>query len=160
MVRWIVIVCCLVSFVSSVGCGRRGEPKGKPARPDKKLKIKVEMSVEPTVLTRSMGDRAKIRIFVSNMEDKPKAIEFETSHHYTIYAYDEGGRQYNLTQRGESPELSKMRFDPRETKVFDEPFKGHFWNGRDVIHLPAGRYEIEVRIKAALSNTVFIWIEE
>ena len=33
MVRWIVIVCCLLSFVTSVGCGRRGEPKGKPARP-------------------------------------------------------------------------------------------------------------------------------
>ena len=85
MSRWMVLVWLLVGAMILVGCGRRGskELQGKPVRPDNKLKIKAELlSIDPTTMSRSASGRVVIRILLTNLEDKPKLLEFETSKVY------------------------------------------------------------------------------
>ncbi|MEJ2722448.1 MAG: BsuPI-related putative proteinase inhibitor [bacterium] len=144
------------------GCGRHdgGELRGKPVRPDNKLKVKAELlSVDPTTLSRSSGGRVVIRILLTNLEDKAKQIEFETSKVYSLYAWDEAGHKFELGKPGD-PVATTVELEPGGTKIFEYPWDGHVRADGDVIYLSPGRYELEARVKGALSNTEFVWINE
>lgn len=162
MSRWMILVWLLVGTMILVGCGRRGskELQGKPARPDKKLKIKAELlSVDPTTLSRSASGRVVVRILLTNLDDKPRLLEFETTKVYSLYAYDTEGRKLELGKSGD-PVPTTLELEPNGTKIFEHPWDGHVWADGDVIYLNPGRYELEARIKGALSNTDFVWINE
>ncbi|UCH83054.1 MAG: hypothetical protein JSW50_11350 [Candidatus Latescibacterota bacterium] len=157
-----VLMSLLIGGIVLSGCGRRGgdELRTRPARPDNKLKIKAELlSVDPTTVSRSASGRIVIRILLTNLEDKPKVLEFETSKVYSLYAYDTDGHKLELTKRGD-PILTTLELEPSGTKIFEHAWDGHVWADGDVIYLNPGRYELEARIKEALSNTEFVWINE
>jgi len=162
MFRWMILVSLVIGGMVLAGCGRRGsdELRTRPARPDKKLKIKAELlSVDPTTVSRAASGRIVIRILLSNLEDKPKVIEFETSKIYSLYAYDTDGRKLELTKRGD-PVRTTLDLEPSGTKIFEHAWDGHVWADGDVIYLSPGRYELEARVKEAISNTDFVWINE
>jgi hypothetical protein len=99
-------------------------------------------------------------VMVTNLSDEPNTVEFDTTQQYSLYAFDEQGRRYHLGPRGESPVRSSMQLEALETKVFEEAWDGHVWSDGKAVYLSPGRYEIEAAIKAALSNTEFVWLEE
>ena len=159
MLRWTLLV--LMSLVFAVGCTKgKGEPQAKAARPDNSAGIKTEVSVEPTMLSRSGGGRLRIQVYVSNLKDEAKEWKFETSKPYSIYAIDTDGRQFRVGPVRDSLVPSTLKLAARETRVFEMGWDGHVPMGNNPTYLPPGRYEIEARCLKALSNTVFIWIEE
>jgi hypothetical protein len=150
----------LLICVAAVGCGRQAsEPKGKPARPDNSAKIKAELAVEPTSLSRSASQRVTIRVYISNLSDKPNEVEFESTDVYALYAIDEGGRQFRLEREGE-PFETTLDLNAKETKFYEVAWDGHIWANREIAYLPPGRYELEARCKKAYSNTEFVWVRD
>ena len=160
--RSFFLVCVVVMAFLAAGCSRYSdkEPQGKEPRPDKKLKVSAEMSFDNNEITLSSGERITIKVHIINLSDEPNTLEFETSKQYSVYAIDTSGRQYHLGPYSDDPIPSKMTLAANETRVFDLAWDGHVYSGRDVVYLPRGRYEIEARIKKALSNTDFMWVKD
>jgi hypothetical protein len=145
----------------AIGCTRSVKPgdTGKPSRPDADLGIKAELVVEPKSLSRSTRGRMTIRVFITNLKDEPLVIDFDTNRYYEVYATDLDGRQYRLERSGEAV-ITTLSLEAHETKLYEMGWDGYIWSERDFVYLPYGTYELEARVKSALSNTEFVSLRE